>query len=60
MFSNMFDGLIYLLFGAVPFTVGIVFVILRLCGVIDWHWGLVCIPFYVLAVVVFLTREMLR
>lgn len=28
-------------------VLGIVFVVLKLCGVVDWSWWVVCIPFFV-------------
>lgn len=27
---------------------GVVFVTLKLCGVIDWHWALVTLPFWII------------
>ena len=26
---------------------GIVFIVLKLCNVISWNWGLVCLPFII-------------
>lgn len=28
-------------------VLGIVFIVLRLCNVIDWNWWLVCLPFII-------------
>ena len=33
----------------------LIFMILKLCGVIAWAWALVCIPLYVLAAMIVLT-----
>lgn len=33
--------------GSIVLILGIVFLILKLCNVIDWNWWLVCIPFIV-------------
>lgn len=32
--------------GGISFTVGVVFVVLKLVGVIDWSWLLVTLPFW--------------
>lgn len=37
--------------GSISFAVFLVFLILKLCGVITWPWVVVCIPLYVLALV---------
>ena len=33
----------------------LVFMILKLCNVINWSWAVVCIPLYVLAFAMFIT-----
>ena len=33
----------------------LIFMILKLCGVIAWAWAIVCIPLYVLAAMIVLT-----
>ena len=30
-----------------PFVLGVVFVVLKLCGVIAWSWWLVTLPFWI-------------
>lgn len=37
--------------GSISFAVFLVFLILKLCGVITWPWAVVCIPLYVLALI---------
>lgn len=36
----------------------LIFMILKLCGVIAWTWAIVCIPLYVLAAMIVLTIVM--
>lgn len=41
-------------YGGIGFTgiLAIVFIVLKLCGVIDWHWGWVLAPIWIPAVLV--------